>query len=117
MEIGENFGGFMFMSDEQPKHPQYPILKKHIERCVQDMFLEALRTQPPELLFVFETEEQIDSFINRILNYWEELENFEICQEVVQLEKKFRESWAKRNDLGTSPAILRLLDIFGISKK
>jgi hypothetical protein len=36
-------GGFIFMGgQEPPKHPQHKILKKHIERSVQDLFLEDL---------------------------------------------------------------------------
>jgi len=117
MQLGENFGGFLFSSQEQPQHPQYNILKKHIERCVQDMFLEAIRTQPPELLFVFETEEQIDLFIKKILNYWEDLENFEICQEVINQEKIFKEKWLKRSEIDISSYTLKMLDIFGTSEK
>lgn len=117
MELGGNFGGFMFMSGEEPQHPQYGILKKHIERCVQDMFLEALRTQPPELCFVFESEEQIDSFVSRILSYWEEFENFEICQEVLELSKVFKEKWKNREELGSGSAVSRITDIFGSSLK
>ena len=117
MEIGGNFGGFMFINGDQPQHPQYDILKRHVERCVQDMFLEALRTQPPELCFVFDNEEQIDSFVKRVLSYWEESENFEICQEVLNLSKVFKEKWKNRKEIGSDSAVSRITDIFGSTLK
>jgi hypothetical protein len=109
--------GFMFMGGEPPKHPQHNILKRHIERSVQDLFLEALRNQPIELFYVFETEEQIDSFINRILSYWEKIEKYEICQEVVKLSKEFRSKWEDRDKLEPSEAVIRIKDIFGSTFK
>ena len=117
MNTGDNFGGFMFFSEERPQHPQFDILKRHIERCVQDVFLEALRTQPPELCFVFDSEEQIDSFVSRILSYWEESENFEICQEVIDLTKIFKEKWNNRQQLDSKHAVARIIDIFGAAQK
>lgn len=110
-------GGFMFMAGEPPKHPQHNILKCHIERAVQDLFLEALRNQPIELFYVFETEEQIDSFIDRILSYWEKIEKYEICQEVVGLSEEFRNKWVDRDKIEQSEAVIRIKDIFGSTFK
>ena len=109
--------GFMFMGGEPAKHPQHNILKGHIERAVQDLFLESLRNQPIELFYVFETEKQIDSFINRILSYWEKIQKYEICQEVVKLSKQFRDKWKERDKLEQSEAVIRIKDIFGSTFK
>lgn len=111
-------GGFMFIGGkEPPKHPQHDILKKHIERAVQDLFLESLRNQPVELLYVFETEEQIDAFVNRILSYWERFEKYEICKEVLDLSKVFKQKWNDRDNLDPSDAVIRIKDIFGSTFK
>jgi hypothetical protein len=69
------------------KHPQFEIIKKHIERAVQDLFIDSLRSRTNDLIYVFNEESQIDGFTERILNYWEGLENYEICKEVVDLSK------------------------------
>jgi hypothetical protein len=114
---GLDNAGFMFIGGETPKHPQHNILKGHIERAVQDLFLEALRNQPIELFYVFETVEQIDSFVNRILSYWEKLEKYEICQEVVKLSKEFKLKWDDRDKMDPSEAVIRIKDIFGSTFK
>jgi hypothetical protein len=106
---GENF---MFGGNEQPKHPQYKILKKHIERSIQDLFLESLRNQPVELLYVFETEDQIDGFIQRTLSYWERLEKYEICKDILDLSKSLKEKWKDRDNLRESDGVIRIKDIF-----
>ncbi len=99
-------------SGEQIRHPQYDILRKHIERSVQDMFLSSLRSQPIELIFIFETEEQIDGFSQRILKYWESLEKYEICSEVIELTKQLKEKWADRENVERTEGMLRIRDIF-----
>ena len=97
---------------EPLKHPQYDILRKHIERSVQDMFLTSLRSQPVELVFIFETEEQIDGFTNRILKYWENVEKYEICSEVIELSKQLKDKWRDRDNLEKTEGLLRIRDIF-----
>lgn len=104
--------GFMFIGGETPQHPQHKILKKHIERSVQDLFLEALRNQPIELLYVFDTEEQIDGFIGRMLAYWEKYEKYETCQDVVGLGKILKDKWNNRDQFESSDAVVRIKDIF-----
>lgn len=119
MIYGQNFGGPMFNSDDsqEQQHPQYEILKRHVERCVQDMFLEALRTQPNELCFLFGDELQIDEFTKRMLSYWEASENFEICQEILELSSTFKEKWRNRTDLDPGKGSARIIDIFGSKSK
>lgn len=102
----------MERTGEPIKHPQYDILKKHIERSVQDMFLTSLRNQPVELVFIFETEEQIDGFTSRILKYWENLEKYEICSEVIELSKQLKDKWNDRDNLEKTEGLLRIRDIF-----
>lgn len=97
---------------EPLKHPQYDILRKHIERSIQDMFLTSLRSQPVELVFIFETEDQIDGFINRIMKYWENLEKYETCSEVMELSKHLKDKWKNRADLEKTEGLLRIRDIF-----
>ena len=109
-DSGEEFGEER--SGESLRHPQYDILRKHIERSVQDMFLSSLRSQPVELIFIFETEEQIDGFGNRVLKYWEELEKYEICSEVIELTKQLKEKWKNRGDIERTEGLLRIRDIF-----
>jgi hypothetical protein len=111
MFINVNRNNFFHQEGGQ-EHPQFNLLKSHIERAVQDLFLESLRTQSPELLYIFTAEEQIDAFVKRILTYWEELEKYEICQEVVNLTKQFKEKWVKRDLSETSVGLTRVRDLF-----
>ena len=93
-------------------HPQFNILKKHIERAVQDMFLESLRSGTNELLYVFNDEKQIEEFVKRILDYWERIENYEACKEVLELTKDFKERWKNREEIEDSSALLRIRELF-----
>jgi hypothetical protein len=81
--VGSSFDG----------HPQFSILKSHIERAVQDLFLNALRTQSPDFLQIFESECKIDDFCRRMINYWEQEENYEVCSEILKLKTKLKEDW------------------------
>lgn len=74
-------------------HPQFSILKSHIERAVQDLFLNALRTQNPDFLQIFESESKIDDFCCRMINYWEGEENYEVCGEILKLKNQLKEDW------------------------
>ena len=98
------------------KHPQFDVIKKHIERAVQDLFIDSLRTKTDDLLYVFNDESQIDSFTKRILNYWEELEDYEVCKEVLDLTKEFKERWKKQEFVGESLSISRIKSLFKSQK-
>jgi hypothetical protein len=100
---------------EPEKHPQYNILKKHIERAIQDIFLDSLREQTIDFLYIFDSENQIDSFVKRTLSYWEDLEKYEICKEVLDLSQKLKEKWRDRDKLDPSEGVIRIKDIFGIN--
>ena len=78
-------------------HPQFPLIKKHIERSVQDLFLISLREQPDEMVYVFTQEEQIDRFKSRMLTYWEGFEEYEICQEISERVEDLKERWKNRD--------------------
>lgn len=93
------------------KHPQFPILKMHIDRAVQDLFLDALRMQPIELRYIFTEESQIDSFCQRMIKYWEESENYEICSEIQELCKKFKQSW-EEDQCDPDERSAKLMEIF-----
>jgi hypothetical protein len=94
------------------KHPQFEVIKKHIERAVQDLFMDSLRSKTDDLLYVFNEESQIDGFTERILNYWEELEDYEVCKEVLDLSKEFKERWKNRESFEESPSISRIKNLF-----
>jgi hypothetical protein len=78
-------------------HPQFSIIKKHIERSVQDLFLISLREQPDEMVYVFTEESQIETFKTRMLTYWEKFEEYEICQEITERIEDLKERWKNRN--------------------
>jgi hypothetical protein len=110
MGAGEDFQFNGFSGDS--KHPQFPTIKKHIERAVQDLFLDSLRNKSNDLLYVFGDEKQIDGFVERILNYWEGLEDYEVCKEVLELTGDFKQRWQERESLGDSSALIRIRELF-----
>lgn len=75
-------------------HPQFTVLESHIQRAVQDLFLTALRTQTEDFICIFDCEEQIDEFCNKMIHYWEELEDYEICSEIQKLSVKLKSTWS-----------------------
>ena len=99
------FGGF-------PTHPQYGILKKHIERSIQDIFLNSLRDRMDDLVYVFDNTEQIDSFIERMLKYWEGTENYETCMEIKNLSEPLKTKWKGKGVLEPGEASIKIKDIF-----
>lgn len=74
-------------------HPQFNVLKSHIDRAVQDLFLVALRTQGEEFLHIFDCEQKIDEFTSRMIKYWENEECYEICAEILVLNKELKSKW------------------------
>ncbi len=74
-------------------HPQFTVLKTHIDRAVQDLFLDSLREQNEEFLHIFSSREKIDEFTDRMLRYWEEEENYEICVQILQLKSELVSKW------------------------
>lgn len=79
-------------------HPQFSILKIHIERAVQDLFLNALHLQSPDFLQIFESESKIDDFCLRMILYWERQENYETCGEILKLKEQLKHNWEKIPD-------------------
>ena len=74
-------------------HPQFSVLKTHIDRAVQDLFLVALRTQGEEFIYIFDSEQKIDDFASRMIKYWEVEENYEVCAEILVLAKELKSKW------------------------
>ena len=108
-----NSGGFQINDfRNEGGHPQFEVIKKHIERAVQDLFIDSLRSKTNDLLYVFNEESQIDGFTERILHYWEDLEDYEICKEVLELSKEFKERWKNRESVEESPSISRIKNLF-----
>jgi len=87
----ENWGDF----GSKLNHPQFEVLKKHIDRAVQDLFLNSLRSQNRDFLFIFDQEDQIEKFSQRMIKYWEKEENYEVCSEIIKLKKKMIRKWKK----------------------
>lgn len=75
------------------EHPQFAVLKTHIDRSIQDLFLEALRDQTPEFLSIFSSRKKIEEFTNKMLRYWEESENYELCGEIQILKGVLIRNW------------------------
>ena len=86
-------------------HPQFSLIKKHIERSVQDLFLTSLREQPEEMVYVFTEDDQIEKFKSRMLEYWEKFEEYEICQEISDRTEDLKQRWKER-DTEVSPLSL-----------
>jgi hypothetical protein len=102
---GQGIGGF-------PTHPQYEILKKHVERSIHDIFLNSLRDRMSDLVYVFDNPDQIDSFINRMLKYWERVENYETCLEIKNLSEPLKVKWENRGIIDPGEASIKIKDIF-----
>ncbi len=74
-------------------HPQFNVLKNHIDRAVQDLFLVALRTQGEEFLHIFDSESKIEDFSRKMIKYWEAEESYETCAEILVLTKELKSKW------------------------
>jgi len=72
---------------EYTEHPQADILKKHVERSIQDLFLKALRSQNETFIYIFNNEEKINVFCDRMTEYWVTEEVYEKCAEIVILKE------------------------------
>ena len=77
------------------RHPQFEVLKKHIDRAVQDLFLNSLRVQNEDFLYIFDSKDQIEKFAERMIKYWEAEEKYEVCAEILRLKKKMVTKWKK----------------------
>lgn len=75
-------------------HPQLSVLKCHVERAVQDLFLEALRGQSEEFIYIFANEKQISEFCGKMCKYWEEEEVYETCGEILSLKEELLGKWS-----------------------
>jgi hypothetical protein len=72
-------------------HPQRELIKYLIERSVQDIFLNSLRNNREEIVYIFTNEDQIDEFIDRMVKYWEDLEDYEKCIEIKSLKQHLKD--------------------------
>jgi len=91
-------------------HPQSSLLKVHIERATHDIFFASLVNQSIELFYLFETKEQIDSFLNRMLLYWEREEEYEKCSDVVSFGASLMELWESSKSLADTDPTQRFVD-------
>lgn len=74
-------------------HPQFNVLKTHIDRAVQDLFFESLTEQNEEFLHIFSDEKKIEEFVGRMLKYWEKEENYELCSQIMILKSQLISKW------------------------
>jgi len=74
-------------------HPQADTLKWHIDRAIQDMFLDSLRAQTEEFVYIFNSEEEIEKFVDKIVKYREANEEYEICSEAIFLRDSLLKNW------------------------
>jgi hypothetical protein len=95
-----------------PTHPQYDILKKHVERSIQDIFFSSLKERSDDLIYIFDNVEQINAFINRMLKYWESIESYEICMEIKKLAEILRIKWLNRGPIEPGESSIKIKDIF-----
>jgi hypothetical protein len=79
-------------------HPQFEILESHVQRAVQDLFLTALREQTDDFICIFDSEDQIEEFCNKMISYWEVLEDYEKCSEIQKLSIKLKSSWSSSSE-------------------
>jgi hypothetical protein len=93
-------------------HPQYEILETHVKRCVNDIFLDLIRRQPTELLYIFGGTDDIDAFKKRSLEYWEGEEKYEICNELLILFDAFEKKWLNKNAPELTQGEYRINDLF-----
>jgi hypothetical protein len=105
--MGPDYSGGMY-----EMHPQYQLLKKHVERCVQDIFMDGLKNRQEKLVLAFENEDQIDLFSNRLLKYWEDLENYEKCEEIVCLIEELKNTWKKYENIEGMDRNFMIADLF-----
>jgi hypothetical protein len=92
MSKSENFP-FNDWRSSFEEHPQFSVLKNHIDRAVQDLFLVAMRTQGEEFIYIFDSAEKIDDFANRMIKYWEVKEDYETCGEILSLAEELKLKW------------------------
>ncbi len=79
-------------------HPQFEILKNHVDRAVQDLFLNSLRIQNKDFLYIFDSKDQIENFAEKMIKYWEKEEKYEVCSEILKLKKKMIIKWKKSTE-------------------
>ena len=64
------------------------------------------------MVYVFTEEEQIEKFKSRILSYWEQYEEYEICQEVSEKIQDLKERWKTRNTEVDSLSLEKIKALF-----
>lgn len=106
-QYNDSFSDWRRMYDS---HPQSVILKKHIERATHDIFFASLKKQSIEFFFLFETKDQIEKFLEKMLEYWENEEEYEKCIEVVELGKSLVKLWENREDEEYGSSAKRFVD-------
>jgi len=93
MSIPNQDSSFTGWGTSFENHPQFSVLKLHIDRAVHDLYLDSLREQSEEFLHIFSDEPQIQKFTNSMLKYWEGEENYETCGEILLLRESLIQKW------------------------
>lgn len=79
-------------------HPQSEILIKHVERATQDIFYDSLKTETSDLFFLIKSEKKLDQFLGKMIKYWEQMEEFEKCSEIMKLGNELRNKWDQKRE-------------------
>ena len=74
-------------------HPQRDLIRSLIERAVQDIFLDSLRNNMKDIVYIFMEGQQIEEFVGRMIKYWEALEDYEKCLEIKTLSEELKKLW------------------------
>ena len=78
-------------------HPQIELIKSHLVRAMQDLFLISIRNLDDEFMLIFDSEEEIDEFCDGIIKYRESIEEYEVCNEILDTKPQLLEKWEKFN--------------------
>lgn len=65
-------------------HRQIDLIRNHLTRAMQDLFLLSVRNLDNEFLLIFDSEKEIDELFSGMVKYREEIEEYEICEEIIK---------------------------------
>lgn len=74
-------------------HPQIELIKSHLVRAMQDLFLISIRNLDDEFMVIFDSVEEIDEFCDGIIKYRESIEEYEVCNEILDIKPQLLEKW------------------------
>ena len=82
-------------------HPQIELIKSHLVRAMQDLFLISIRNLDEEFMLIFDSEQEIDEFCDGIIKYRESIEEYEVCNEILDTKPDLLKKWKEFNAKAT----------------